>query len=121
MEPYQELYSEFMKTYGSGSITGEEVGGLVAKLAGYYPTYNLALAMAERNYAKVAKEEIIKTDEATGKAISAAKAEILSSASDECFDYKKAKAHIANLEMLIQSAKSLQRGLLQEMMHSNLG
>ena|SRR3990167_1217053 len=121
MEEYQILYSDFMKAYASGTTTSENVGELVARLAGYYPTYNMALAKAERSLALVARDEALKTDEATGKAISSAKADVVTSASSEAGIYKQAKMHIENLEMLIQSAKALQRGLIQEMSHSNLG
>jgi len=71
-------------------------------------------------YNNLRKDEALKTDEATGKAISSAKADVITSASPEASIYKQAKMHIENLEMLIQSAKSLQRGLIQEMTHGNL-
>ena len=45
-EPYEVLYSNFMKEYSAGTTTGEQVGELVAKLAGYYPNYNGAMARA---------------------------------------------------------------------------
>lgn len=121
MQPYQQLYSEFMQKYASGATTGEQVGELIAKLAGFYPNYNLELAHAERAFAVVSRDEVLKSDDMTGKAVSATKAETIARASDEAFSYEKAKVHVANLEMLIQSAKALQRGLLQEMMHSSLG
>ena len=119
-EPYEVLYSNFMKEYSAGTTTGEQVGELVAKLAGYYPNYNGAMARAERGYALICRDEVVKTDEATGKAISSTKAETIANASTEASAFKQARVHVQNLEMLIQSAKSLQRGLLQEMSHSNL-
>ena len=119
-EPYEALYSEFMKSYASGTTTGEQVGELVARLAGYYPHYNAAMVKADRSYALVSRDEVLKTDETTGKAISSAKAETLAAASSDAFAFKQARCHVENLEMLIQSAKALQRGLIQEMAHSNL-
>lgn len=121
MEEYEKEYKEFMEMYLSSAITPEQVGGLIAKLAGYYPNYNLALVKAERAFSLVCRDEVVKTDEATGKPISSVKAETIANSSTESYMYKTAKAHVANLEMLIQSAKSLQRGLMQEMSHSNLG
>lgn len=119
-EPYITLYSEFMKNYNSGTTTGENVGELVAKLAGFYPHYNAAMIKADRSYALITRDEVTKTDEVTGKAISVSKAETIANASVEASTFKKARVHVQNLEMLIQSAKALQRGLMQEMMHSNL-
>lgn len=120
MEPYEQIYAEFIKNYSLGTTTGEQVGELVARLAGYYPNYNSMMAKAERAYALVCRDEVLKTDDATGKAISSTKAETIANASIEATAFKIARSHIQNLEVLIQSAKSLQRGLLQEMAHSNL-
>ena len=120
MEPYETLYSEFIKNYSLGATTGEMVGELVAKLAGYYPNYNALMVKAERGYALVSRDEVIRTDETTGKAISSAKAETLANASIEATAFKQARMHVQNLEMLIQSAKALQRGLIQEMSHAGL-
>jgi inorganic triphosphatase YgiF len=119
-EPYEALYESFMKDYKTGIITSENVGELVARLAGYYPNYNAHLVKAERGYALVSRDEVLKTDETTGKPISSAKADTLANASVEATAFKTARMHIQNLEMLIQSAKALQRGLIQEMNHSNL-
>ena len=120
MEQYEILYSEFMKNYALGATSGEQVGELVAKLAGFYPNYNLAMAKAERIFALISRDEVLKTDETTGKAISSAKAETVANASNEASAFKLARVHVQNLEMLIQSAKSLQKGLLQEMLHAGL-
>ena len=119
-EDYEVLYADFIKNYTSGTTTGEQVGELVAKLAGYYPYYNGAMAKAERSFALRCRDEVIKTDESTGKAVSSAKAETIANASPDATAFKQARTHVQNLEMLIQSAKSLQRGLIQEMSHSNL-
>lgn len=118
MEEYEKLYADFLKDYNSGSTTSEKVGELVARLAGYYPNYNAALVKAERSFALVSRDEVLKTDDATGKAISASKADVISNASPEASAFRTAKMHVQNLEMLIQSTKALQRGLIQEMAHS---
>ena len=120
MEPYIELYNEFMKNYSNGITTGEQVGELIARLGGYYPNYNAVMAKAERSFALISRDEALKTDEATGKSISSSKAETIANASTEATAFKQARMHIQNLEVLIASAKALQRGLLQEMSHSAL-
>jgi hypothetical protein len=120
MEEYEKIYHDFMKNYSSGITTGEMVGELVARLAGYYPHYNAAMVKAERGFALTSRDEVLKTDEATGKPISSTKADTIANASPEATAFKNARVHVQNLEMLIQSAKSLQRGLLQEMLHNNL-
>lgn len=120
MEPYQELYQKFMEAYSNNTTTGEQVGELIAKLAGFYPNYNMTMAIEERAFARVKKDEVLKTDQATGKAISSTKADTISDASPEATAFKTARVHVQNLEMLIQSAKALQRGLMQEMTYSNL-
>ena len=113
-EKYQELYDDFMSSYNTGSINPEQVGEIIARLAGYYTNYNLNSVREERLYSIISKENILQNDEQTGKPISAAKAEILSAASSEAYNFKIAKAHVSNLETLIGSLKFLQRGLLQE-------
>ena len=117
---YETLYSNFMKDYAAGVTTGEQVGELVARLAGYYPNLNMAKVNAERAYSLTCRDEIMKTDETTGKAVSATKADTIANSSVDATAFKIARMHIENLEMLIQSAKALQRGLLQEMSHANL-
>jgi len=120
MEPYESLYAEFMKNYSLGATTGEMVGELVARLAGYYPHYNSNMNKAERAYALVSRDEVLKTDDTTGKAISATKAETIAEASAEASAFKNARVHVQNLEVLIQSAKALQRGLLHELSQASL-
>lgn len=120
MKEYETLYSEFIKNYSVGTTTGEEAGLLVARLAGYYPNFSATLAKSERAYALVCRDEILKTEETTGKQVSATKAQTMADASSEAFAFKDAKMHVTNLEVLIASAKALQRGLIQEMSHANL-
>lgn len=120
MEEYEQKYQQFIKDYEAGVTTGEQVGELVARLAGYYPNLNLAKNKTERAYALISRDEVLKTDELTGKPVSSAKAQTLADASSEATAFKLARTHVENLELLIQSAKSLQRGLLQEMVHAGL-
>ncbi len=119
-EQYQVLYDEFMQKYKQSEITPSEVGEVLARIAGFFPNYNLAMVKAERGFALVSKEEVMKTDESTGKAVSATKAETIAEASSDAFAFKQAKAHVANIEMLIGALKFLQKSLEVEFVHANL-
>lgn len=120
-EQYQKIYSDFMASYTLGAVSGEQVGEVIARLAGFFPNFNLNAVKAERIYALTLKNEILKTDETTGKAVSAVKAETIAAASDEAFAFKVARAHTQNIESLVGSLKFLQKGLLTEYSQSNLG
>lgn len=119
-EQYQILYNDFMTSYTLGAVSGEQVGLIIAQLAGVFSNYNLMSVQAERVFSVVAKENANLTDEATGKNISSAKAEVLSAATNEAFLFKQSKAHVTNLEVLIGALKFLQKGLLQEFNQGNL-
>lgn len=119
-EQYQKLYNDFMNNYTLGAVSGEQVGEIIARLAGSFPNYNNSAVYAEKTFAIVSKENALLTDEQTGKPISSAKAEVLSNATEEAFKFKIARAHVQNIEMLIGSLKFLQKGLLTEYNQSNL-
>lgn len=119
-EIYQALYDEFMQSYKMGSVNAEQVGEIIARLAGYFSNFNLMATHAERAFAVVSKEKALQTDELTGKPITSAKAETLSLASDEAYRFNIAKTHVTNLEMLIGGLKFLQKGLIQDFNQSNL-
>ena len=99
-EEYQALYAEFIRGYQTGSVTGEQVGELIVRLAGYYPYFNQQMVSAERAFAMIARDNMTQVDETTGKSISAVKAQTFSDATDEAYAYKVAKTHIENLEEL---------------------
>lgn len=119
-ETYQNLFDDFMSAYKMGAVSAEEVGEIIARLAGYFCNYNLAAVQAERVFAVIAKENVLQNDEQSGKPISSAKAETISAATNEASQFKIAKAHALNLETLIGSLKFLQKGLLQEFNQGNL-
>jgi hypothetical protein len=115
--PYIEEYTSFIKNYSLGEVSSEEVGNLVVRMAQYFAEHNLRLVLAERALALVAKENVEGVDESTGKQVSVAKADILTSASDEAYERSQAKAHLVNCEQFINALKSLQRGLQNEYSH----
>ena len=119
-EVYQIFYDGFMVSYKMGAISSEQVGEVIARLAGYFCNYNLASVQAEKAFSAIAKENVSQNDEQTGKPISSAKADTLSAATDEAYQLKLAKAHVLNLETLIAALKFLQKGLIQEYAQSNL-
>jgi hypothetical protein len=120
MEIYQEIYQTFLEKYSKTETTPSEVGEVLSRLAGIYPNFNLTKIAAEKAYAKICKEEILKNDEMTGKAVSAVKAEKISDASQEAFDFKTARAHVENLEMQIGVLKFFQKALETEYLNSNI-
>jgi hypothetical protein len=117
---YQKLYDEFMQKYKQSETTPSQVGETLARIAGFFPNYNMSLVKAERAYAIVHKNVALETDDATGKAISSAKAETIAEAAAEAGIFKEAKAHIENIEMLVGSLKFLQKSLEVEYVNSNI-
>lgn len=115
--PYIKEYTDFIKNFTVGQVTGEEVGEIVVRMGQYYAEHNLKLVIAERALALVAKANAETVDETTGKPISVAKADILTSATDEAYDRNQAKAHLLNCEQFINALKCLQKGLLNEFSH----
>jgi len=119
-EPYEDLYDEFIEKYNKTEVSPSDVGEVLTRIAGYFPNYNQELIKAERSFSLIKRDEIIKTDEATGKAISATKSDTISDASSEAFIYKKARMHVQNIELLISSLKFLQKSLEVEYLNSNI-
>lgn len=119
-EQYQKNYDDFMKNYILGAVSGEQVGEMIARLAGFFPTYSINTVKAERAFSLISKENVLQNDEQTGKPISSAKAETLSLATEEAYKFKLEKAHMENLEVLIGALKFLQKGILTEYSQSNL-
>lgn len=120
MEQYQILYNEFLAKYSKTETSPAEVGEILTRLAGVYPNYNMTKIASERAYTTVCKNEVLRTDEQTGKAISSSKAETISNASQEAFDFRTAKGHVENLEMMIGVLKFLQKSLEVEYLNSNI-
>ncbi|HEA46433.1 MAG TPA: hypothetical protein ENH99_01490 [Candidatus Pacearchaeota archaeon] len=117
---YQELFDDFIQKYNKSETSPSEAGEILVRIAGLFPNYNEAMIKAERAYALVCRDEVLKTDEISGKAISSVKAETLANASVEATAFKKARGHVANIEMLIGSLKFLQKSLEVEYVNSSL-
>ena len=120
MEEYQKIYDDFVKQFNHGETTPTQAGEALTRIAGMFPNYNMAMIKAERSFSLVRRDEVCKTDETTGKAISSAKAETLADASSDAFGYREAKGHVANIEMLIGALKFMQKSLEVEFAHGNI-
>jgi len=118
-EPYEDLYDEFITKYNKTEVSPSDVGEVLTRIAGYFPNYNQEMVKADRSYSLIKRDNILKTDEVTGKAITATKSDTISDASSEAFIYKKARMHVQNIEMLIGSLKFLQKSLEVEYLNSN--
>lgn len=117
---YQTLYNEFISGYSKTETTPSQVGEILARLAGIYPNYNMTKIAAEKAYSRVCKDEVLRTDDQTGKAISSSKAQTLAEASQEAFDFKTSRGHVENIEMQIGVLKFLQKALETEYLNSNI-
>lgn len=117
MKEYRGLYDEFLENYTHGQTSGAEVGEVIAKLAQCFCDLNTAYGAAEIRLNATASKLIEQEDEKTGKAISAAKADVLTKATAEYADYNEIRKHLQNAETCINALKALQKGLLQEYSH----
>ena len=117
---YRDLYDRFINDYHKGITTGADVGEIIVRLASDYAQLNIDMVNAEKRKNAVAAINIGKTDETTGKAITVAKAEVLTDASPENDSYNIARAHLVSCEQMINALKSLQKGILNEYANSSL-
>lgn len=112
-------YDKFITSYKRSEVSGEEVGEVIARLAQYFAQYNLMMVGFDRKLSLVAKDIESRADD-SGKTISSSKAQIFTAATTEANDYRTARAHLQNVEQMINSLKSLQKGVLNEYAFSNL-
>jgi len=111
---YIEEYNEFMSSFNMQSVSPEEIGYMIAKMAQHYISQNLMVIRAHKVYMKVKSNEIQQTDTHTGKPVAVSKAEIVASATSECYAYEEARAHAQNILECLNALKSLQKGVLAE-------
>ena len=109
-----------MAKYSKTETSPAQVGEILAGIAGFFPNYNNTLVVVEHAYALVHKTIAESSDDLTGKAISSAKADVIAEATPEALEFKKAKAHVENIEMLIGALKFLQKSLEVEYANSNI-
>ena len=115
-EQYLIEYEKFIDNYKSAEVSGEEVGEVIARLAQYFAKFNMEMIVNDRRRALVAKDIESRADP-TGKALSSSKAQVITDATDEANDYRVSRMHLQNIEVFINSLKSLQKGVLNEYSH----
>ena len=108
-----------MTAYKMTEVSGEEVGVLIMRMTNYFSTYNLWLVEADKDLAEAARTNELGTDTA-GKPISSTKAKVLTDATEQAYKFNLVKAHVVNIEQIINSLKALQKGVLNEYTHSGL-
>lgn len=113
-KPFEIEYQNFINNYKKTQVSSEDIGILISRLAQYYADANNYLVDKEeklnRKYAELANS----TDESTMKPISMAKCDTIIKDSDVYREAAVAKADLQNIEVYINSLKTLQRGLLAE-------
>lgn len=113
---YLTEYGEFMDSYKLKEISAEEIGEKIARFAQYFAQHNLELVQAEFARTAVAATTEARVDD-NGKQISSTKAGVITDATKEAHEYRKARAHVQNIEQMINALKSLQKGSLNEYSH----
>jgi len=115
---YMDDYNAFEKNFHLTQVTGEEVGEMVMRLAGYFARYNVRMGNVLREFSRVKSDFQSQVDTSTGKTMSSAKAELLADATPEAATYEMARIHIQNIEQYINALKALQKGILLEYSHA---
>jgi hypothetical protein len=113
---YLDEYKQFIDSYRLGEKSGEEIGLMIARFAQYFAMHNLSTVELDRKRSKVAAEIEARVDD-NGKAISSAKAQSIIDATDEAHNFRMRRAHLQNVEQMINAMKSLQKGSLNEYSH----
>ncbi len=111
---YMDEYESFMNNFRKTEVSGEEIGEMVMRMAGYFAKYNVRMGLALRAFSRVKADFQNQVDTATGKPMSSAKADTLADATKEADEYELAKIHIINLQEYINALKSLQKGTMFE-------
>jgi hypothetical protein len=115
---YIDDYDQFMGNYKKTEVSGEEVGEFIMKMTGYYIRYNIRYSDAIRLFSAVKSDFQNRLDPANNKPMSSAKAQMLADSTPEAATYEIARIHVQNLEQIINSMKSLQKGVLTEYANS---
>lgn len=113
---YMVDYEKFMNDFKKTEVSGEEVGEMVMRMAGYFARYNVRLSDALHIYVIVKARFQNQLD--GSKPMSTAKAEILAEATSEAALYELNKIHVQNIEQYLNALKSLQKGVLAEFSYS---
>jgi hypothetical protein len=116
-DSYTDDYNQFMENFRFQEISSEEVGEMVARMAQHFATHNLIMIRSLKVYAKLKSELHAQPDGATGKPMTSSKAEMIAAATPEAHAYEEARAHVQNIEQMMNALKALQRGIMFEYQH----
>jgi len=117
---YKEVYEKFLLEYGEGTKNPEEIGSMVATMAGYFVNANLEYAKADVVYNRKLSEIESTPDPDTEKLPSSIKAKNTTDATPEAEKKIMSKAHVINIETCINALKALQKGAMNEYAHTGL-
>lgn len=109
---YVQNYTAFMDSF-TEKTSAVEVATLTTALASEFVSLNLELVLAERVLSNVSQENESATD-VGGKAISSAKAKVMTDSTEEASAVRELKAHKENLRVMIASLDSLQRAMAEK-------
>jgi hypothetical protein len=112
---YKEDYSSFLASYKSGFVSAENVGKVICDFTQYFIDSNTNYCMKEIVFNRVLAG--IEQAELEGKQLSSAKAKVIAESRDEFADFIKSKRDVENIEQILKSLMSLQRGIQQEFNH----
>src|SRR3990167_9646335 len=108
---YEIEYKKIVTDIEQGlPITGEDVGKLIVRMTQYFSEAVKEACSAEFAYNKKLVEFEKQTDD-SGKALSSAKAENYAKATPDYQAYLMAKGTVAVIEQMINSLKSLMKGV----------
>ncbi len=119
MVNFKEYYDNFLASYESGTTGAEAIGKAIVDLAQFFCDANLEYARAEILFNKVAATIEQTTDE-NGKALSSAKAKIISESREEYSDFLIKKRTVESIDVCLKSLKALEQGIMNEFNHVNI-
>ena len=116
---YINDFEAFQSNFKRTEVSGEEIGEIIMKMAGYFARYNMKMGQALRVFSGVKAKFQNSIDEVTGKSMTSSKAEVLADATEEANTYEMSRIHVNNIQEYINSLKSLQRGIINEYANTN--
>ena len=114
IEAYQKRFADVIRLIkqSDGNIEAQFVAEVAAELVQDMLYFTEELKNAKLGLASVARDFII--SDVDGKPMTAAKAEVLTNASEEAQAYEEAKMHVANFDQMISVLKIYIRSLAKE-------
>lgn len=111
---YMQQYIEFEENFKKTEVSPEEVGELIMHMTSHYIRHNVRFGQALRSFSQVKAGFQSQLDTQTSKPMSTSKAEILAEATPEAGEYQMERIHVANIQEIINSMKTLQKAISNE-------